>query len=90
MIESFKETNGEEMAMALAESLFSNDFATKDDIKGLRTELKDDISGLRTELKDDIKGLRAEIKSNFRWMMGGFFGMFGSMVTLFSVAMAAG
>ncbi len=36
MIESFKQTNGKETAMALAESLFSNDLATKEDLKELR------------------------------------------------------
>ncbi len=75
MIESFKASHGEETAMTLAEGLFSNDLATKDDLDGLRGEFKE---------------LRAEMKSNFRWTMAGLFAMFGSMVTLFGLAMGVG
>ncbi len=40
MIDSFKQTNGEDTAMALAESLFSNDLVTKEDLKGVKDELE--------------------------------------------------
>ena len=77
MIESFKETNGEETAMALAESLFSNDFATKDDIKELRTELK-----------DDLKSLDAKLDRHFGWLMGGILGSYGAIIAALGIGIA--
>ncbi len=55
MIESFKATNGEETAMALAESLFSNDLATKTDI---------------SRLDAGLDKLEAKVDAQFRWLVG--------------------
>ena len=73
MIESFKETNGEETAMALAESLFSNDFATKDDIR---------------LVKDDIKSLDAKLDRHFGWLMGGILGSYGAIIAALGIGIA--
>ncbi len=73
MIDSFIGTNGEETAMALAESLFSNDLATKEDlgeVKAELTQLRQDTKDGFSRLDAKLDTLEGKVDSQFRWMVG--------------------
>ncbi len=84
MIESFKATNGEETAMALAESLFSNDLATKTDLNSVKSELKGDFR----ELEGKFDKLVDKMDWQFRWLMGAILGSYGAIVAALGIGIA--
>lgn len=61
LIHAFEESHGEETAIALAESLFSTEFATKADLTSLETRLTTDIKALETRLTTATKALETRL-----------------------------
>ena len=73
-------------------------FATRQDMSELKSELKLDMSELKSELKLDMRELKSELKldmsehrsSLIRWMIGIFFGTFtlaGALLSLLLTGM---
>jgi hypothetical protein len=61
----FPTVQAQGVAAALADT-FSEDLATKRDLKDQETALRTDVQALRTELRTDFQAVRTEFKADLR------------------------
>ena len=77
----FPTAQAQGVAAALADT-FSEDLATKRDLKDLETALRADFQALRTEFKADLRDLEQRMTIRLGTMLAGAIVLVGAMVKL--------